>query len=201
MRLLLVSHAQTEWTVQGLFQGHTDIPLNECGRRQARILRDHLAREKFQVIMASDLRRARETAEILAVPHAMRVVTDPRLREMHFGEWEGLTYVEIQQKHPADLAAWQENPLQTSPPRGEHLRDLERRLQSFARDLGGHSQESTILLVAHRGSLRVLLCLLQGMPVERHWEFRLEVASLSELRIIAGKAVLVRINEMVVDDG
>ncbi|HWY85938.1 MAG TPA: alpha-ribazole phosphatase [Gemmataceae bacterium] len=197
MRLLLVSHAQTEWTDQGIFQGHTDIPLNERGRRQAHILQNHLAQEEFQAIVASDLRRATETAAILALPHGMSVATDPRLREMHFGEWEGLTYADIQQRFPTALAAWRESPLQMGPPQGEQLGDVERRLQGFVRDLGCRSQESTILLVAHRGSLRTLLCILLGLPVERHWEFRLEVASLSEVRIVAGKATLMRINEMV----
>jgi alpha-ribazole phosphatase len=197
MRLLLVSHAQTEWTDQGIFQGHTDIPLNERGRRQAHALQNHLAPEKFDAIVASDLRRATETAAILALPHAMSVATDPRLREMNFGEWEGLTYADIQQAYPAALAAWRENPIQMGPPQGEHLGDVEGRLQRFVRDLERHSQESTILLVAHRGSLRTLLCILLSLPVERHWEFRLEVASLSEVRIVAGTATLMRINEMV----
>jgi alpha-ribazole phosphatase len=197
MRLLLVSHAQTEWTDQSIFQGHTDIPLNERGRRQAHILQNHLAQEKLQAIVASDLRRATETATILALPHGMSVVTDPRLREMNFGEWEGLTYADIQQRFPTALAAWRESPLRMGPPQGEHLGDVERRLQGFVRDLVCRSQESTILLVAHRGSLRTLLCILLGLPVERHWEFRLEVASLSEVRIVAGTATLMRINELV----
>ena len=98
--MCLVSHAQTDWNVQGRFQGQTDIPLNEFGRDQALALQQKLSQENFQAIVASDLRRARETAEILAKPHGMIVQTDPRLRELNFGEWEGLTYAEIQQKYP-----------------------------------------------------------------------------------------------------
>jgi alpha-ribazole phosphatase len=199
MRLVLVAHAETEWSALGRFQGNTDIPLNERGRRQAFLLQQHLAGKTFQTILASDLRRARETAEILALPGSISVRSDSRLRELHFGDWEGLTHAEIQERYPDALAAWRENPLQVSPPGGERLTDLVRRLQHFLDDLWGHSQQGTILLASHRGALRALLCLLLGLPVERHWEFHLEVASLSEVAIVADKAKLVRFNEKMVE--
>src|SRR5437868_1413233 len=100
MRILLVSHAQTDWNVQGRFQGQTDIPLNDTGRRQAQRLREHLAGTSFENVLASDLSRARETAEIVAAPHKMAVQTDCRLRELQFGKWEGMTYEEIQATYP-----------------------------------------------------------------------------------------------------
>jgi alpha-ribazole phosphatase len=195
MRLFLVAHAATPWTVVRRFQGHTDIPLSETGRRQAHILQKHLARERFQAIMASDLQRAVETAEILASPHAMAVRTDPRLRELYFGAWEGLTYEEIQQRDAAALADWQKDPLGMSPPQGERLTDLADRLRFFLLELQQVPEASTILLVAHRGSLRVLICLLLGKPVAEQRDIHLEVASLSEVTVAAGQAMLVRLNE------
>ncbi len=144
--------------------------------------------------MASDLSRAWQTAEILAVGHGLPVVPEPRLRELNFGAWEGLTYAEVQQTDAATLAAWQANPFDASACGGERMADLVLRLQSFLRDLADRPEE-TVLLVGHRGALRVLLCLLLGVPVERHWEFRLEVASLSELEWRDGKATLVRLND------
>jgi alpha-ribazole phosphatase len=201
MRLLLVAHAETDWSAQGLFQGHTDIPLNDRGRRQALRLQQHLLQEPFQAVLASDLLRAKETADILARPHGICVQRDARLRELHFGEWEGLTYAEIQERHPNALTSWQETPLLASPPNGECLPDLARRLQDFLGDLSDYPRDGTILLVAHRGALRALLCLLVGLPVERHWDFRLEVASLSEVEIVAGKARIVRLNETLGDLG
>src|SRR5438132_1605088 len=103
MRLLLVSHAQTDWNVEGRFQGQTDIPLNSYGRLQARKLQQRLASTPLDAIVASDLSRARETAEIVAAAHGKPVRTDRRLRELHFGSWEGLTYSEIQAKYPDAL--------------------------------------------------------------------------------------------------
>ncbi len=196
MRLLLVPHAETDWNAQGRFQGHADVSLNERGRRQAFLLQQRLADEPLQAIVASDLRRALETAEILAAPHGLHVKAERRLRELHFGDWDGLTYAEIQESAADALAEWQNDPLQASPPGGERLADLAQRLREFLHGLSDHATESTILLVAHRGSLRVLLCLLLDRPVESHWEFRLDPASLSEVKTAAGLAELVRLNEI-----
>jgi alpha-ribazole phosphatase len=195
MRFLLVTHGQTDWTVARRYQGHTDIPLNDEGRRQALRLQRHLAGENIQAVFASDLRRAREMAETVAAPHALLVRNDRRLREMHFGAWEGLTFAEVEQRDPKGLAAWRANPLEVRPPSGELLTELAARLQEFLHGFAEHPADSKVLLVGHRGSLSTLLCLLTGIPVERHWEFGLKLASLSEVEIGADRAVLVRVNE------
>ncbi len=194
MRLLLISHAQTDWNVQARFQGHADIPLNEHGRRQALAWQMHLAQERLDAIWASDLARAAETAHIIGEPHHVQVQTDRRLRELHFGDWEGLTYLEIRQRFPDQLAAWERNYAQFAAPGGETLADLAQRLQQFveagelARPMG------TALLVAHRGSLRALLCVLLNVPIARQWDYRLEIASLSEVIVNKEASVLKALN-------
>src|SRR6476661_9887592 len=92
--LLLVRHGETDWNADGRLQGHTDRPLSDFGRRQARQLAEELAEEKLDAIYASDLSRARETAEIVGVRLGLGVVIDPGLREKDWGTWEGLTGVE-----------------------------------------------------------------------------------------------------------
>jgi broad specificity phosphatase PhoE len=89
--LLLVRHGETDWNAEGRLQGHTDRPLNDFGRRQAAALADRLAGDGIDAVYASDLARARETAEILAERLGLPVVTDPDLRERNWGNWEGLT--------------------------------------------------------------------------------------------------------------
>jgi broad specificity phosphatase PhoE len=90
--LLLVRHGETDWNAEGRLQGHTDRPLNDDGRRQAKDLADRLARdEPIDAIYASDLSRAKETAEILGERLGHPVVIDPDLREKNWGNWEGLT--------------------------------------------------------------------------------------------------------------
>ena len=89
--LLLVRHGETDWNAEGRLQGHTDRPLNEYGRRQARTLADELAGEDLDAIYSSDLARARETAEIVGARLGLPVVLECDLREKNWGNWEGLT--------------------------------------------------------------------------------------------------------------
>ena len=87
--LLLVRHGETDWNADGRLQGHTDRPLSDFGRRQARQLADELAGEDLEAIYASDLARARETAEIVGEQLGLPVVLEPDLREKDWGTWEG----------------------------------------------------------------------------------------------------------------
>ena len=121
VRLLLIRHAATAWTAQGRFQGQTDIPLSPHGRRQATALAQRLMAETLHMLYASDLQRAWETAQAIAAPHALHVHAEPRLREIAFGRWEGLTYAEMQQQDAQSLAAWERDQLHSAPPGGETL--------------------------------------------------------------------------------
>ncbi|NLF00533.1 MAG: alpha-ribazole phosphatase [Anaerolineales bacterium] len=195
MRLLLVRHGETAYNAQGRYQGQTDLPLNQLGRQQAALLASRLAGEEIHAIYTSDLRRAAETAALIAVPHRLSVHGEPRLREMSFGAWERLTYAEISERDPQALAAWQADPLGAAPPGGESLAELAARVQSAFDSIVALYPEQTVLLVAHGGPLRVLLCLALGLPPEAQWRFRLDTASLSELCCYTGDAILMRLND------
>jgi 2,3-bisphosphoglycerate-dependent phosphoglycerate mutase len=92
--LMLVRHGETDWNADGRLQGQTDRPLSEFGRRQARRLAEELADDELEAIYASDLSRARETAEIVGERLGLAVALDADLREKDWGTWEGLTSVE-----------------------------------------------------------------------------------------------------------
>ena len=105
--LLLVRHGETDWNAEGRLQGHTDRPLNEHGRNQAKELADRLAGEGADAIYASDLARAKETAEIVGARLGLPVMIDADLREKNWGNWEGLTgderaHVEFEGESTAD---------------------------------------------------------------------------------------------------
>jgi len=137
--LLLVRHGETDWNAAGRLQGQTDRPLSDFGRRQARQLAEELDGEQFDAIYASDLARARETAEIVGERLGLPIELDPDLREKDWGNWEGLTAVE---RDRVEFV-------------GESTRaHQERILRALRRISECHPGNERILVVTHGGSMR-----------------------------------------------
>lgn len=181
-RLWLVRHGITQWNSEQRFCGHSDIPLSPEGRRQAQWLGRRLRLERIAAVYSSDLLRARQTAEIIALPQRVQVSVAAAWRELSFGTWEGLTYGQIVQRHGRQPDFFTD-PVHAAPPGGESLTDLVLRVQlAFTELVWEH--EGAIVLVSHGGPLRVLLCVLLGMPLERQWQLRLAPGSLSALDIL-----------------
>ena len=195
MRLLLVRHGETTWNAEGRFQGQSDVPLSPHGQWQAAALARVIAAESVQALYSSDLRRAWDTAVILAESLRLPVQQEPRLREMAFGCWEGFTYAELQQDDAARLVAWQDDPMQTAPPGGETLAQVTDRVNAVLTAMASVPQDHTVALVAHGGPLRVLLCLALGLSSRSYWQFMLAPASCSELQLSERGAVLTRLND------
>jgi probable phosphoglycerate mutase len=157
-RILLVRHGETDWNRDRRMQGHSDQPLNDTGRGQARALADELAKEPLEAVYSSDLSRAQETARIVADAHGLQVTTLPDLRERHFGTWEGLSDAEIQERFPEQIAS---GALGDGETREEMDRRVLEALQQIAREHPG----STVLVVSHGGPLRSVLrhCEIDGV--------------------------------------
>ncbi|MEF3304777.1 histidine phosphatase family protein [Paenibacillus sp. GYB003] len=139
----LVRHGITDWNVQWRAQGHTDIPLNETGKRQAELLAKRISGEEWDFVYSSDLSRALETARKAAETKGLDVTTDVRLREVFLGEIEGTTEEERVSKWGP---RWKELEL------GEESRDAvgERGLQALGEYAGKHPGKR-ILVVSHGG--------------------------------------------------
>lgn len=153
-KLLLARHGETDWNRDGRWQGWADPPLNETGRAQARTLAAQLAPTPLDAIYSSDLRRARETAEILAERHALEVVLDAGLREVDVGSWSGLTRTEIEERFPGG-----ERP--DGETREQHAARILAAVERIARQHPGGS----ILLVSHGGTLRAVHDHVAGEPL------------------------------------
>jgi broad specificity phosphatase PhoE len=148
-RIVLVRHGETDWNRIRRVQGHTDVPLNDEGRRQARELAAELDGEVVDAVYSSDLSRARETAEILSTARSVPVVSLPELREKHFGTWEGLTDTEVLEQFPdAPAGGWGD---------GESSEQLaDRIVQVIERIVEAHPGE-LVLVVTHGGPMRAIL--------------------------------------------
>jgi broad specificity phosphatase PhoE len=151
--LLLVRHGETEWNRVGRWQGHSDTPLNDAGRRQARALAAELG--DIDVVYSSDLARARETAEILAQRLGLEVRVDPRLRERGFGAWEGKTTAEIEAEFGDEHARWLAGAAAGAED-AEPFAGFASRIHAFLDEILARHPDETVLIVAHGGSMRVV---------------------------------------------
>ena len=192
MRLILVRHGETDWNKARRYQGHTDLELNDIGVWQAERLRERLAEDGIDVVCSSDLRRALATAQVIASNRGLKVIPCKSLREIDFGEFEGMTFEEIQSRYPD----WVPTNFDFSAHQGESLDELASRVGSFISNLAeGYSDEKTVLVVSHGGTLRIMLCLLIGISTERWWQIRLDSASITIIEGKVGEAVLRLLND------
>jgi probable phosphoglycerate mutase len=168
----LVRHGQTDWNIEGRWQGHADIPLNSTGLEQARSLAADLADNcgsVFNAIYSSDLLRASQTAQEIGRCLIMQVLTDRRLREISKGVWEGklVTQVnELADEAIGEARQRQEDPLNSHPPGGESLAELAERLSQVMNEIAGAHPVGPVLVVTHGLALAALLCLANGWPLQ-----------------------------------
>ena len=161
--LLLVRHGETDWNADGRLQGHTDRPLSDFGRRQARQLAEELAEEKLDAIYASDLSRARETAEIVAARLGADVLPVRDLREIDVGEWEGLTWPEIEARYPEGARSWRERGYGWES--GESYEQLGERVVAALTQIAADHPEERVLVVGHGGTIRATRAFIEGLSV------------------------------------
>jgi len=172
-RLYFLRHGETDWNAEGRLQGQKDIPLNDRGREQARQAGRKLAKllARQQTVhdellwCASPLSRAVETMELARTSAGLPArgfSTDPRLMELTFGEWEGLTWPQVQARAP-QAASWRDgDKWNFQPPSGESYAMLADRLVPWLAQLTGEA-----VVTAHGGVGRVLMANLAGLPYER----------------------------------
>jgi len=194
-KLLLVRHGETDRNSAERYWGRTDVGLGPLGLRQAEQLRDRLAVEKIDFIYSSTLRRAVLTAQTLASLHNLPVVGCPELREIDFGSIEGLNFSEVEAQFPQVAQMWVNNYTELVYPEGEGLSQLEIRIAGFKKRLDNFSPEQTVLIVAHSGVLRSLICQLLKLDLASRWKIRIDLASLSIVDTYDQTAILSLLND------
>jgi len=156
-RLLLVRHAESVWNAEGRWQGQADPGLSGRGRVQAAELAGRLAAERIEIVVASDLERAAETARIVAAALGLVPHLDARLREHHVGAWSGLTHAEIATRWPEDYARFRAGDADLRPGGGESRRELAARAIRAAAELAAEHPDRRLAFVSHAGFLRALV--------------------------------------------
>jgi broad specificity phosphatase PhoE len=161
-RILLIRHGQTDWNMEGRWQGTIDQPLNAEGLEQARILADHLEHRPITAVYSSDLQRAYRTALPLAERKGLTVQTDTRLRELNLGAFQGLTHAEISARYPAEMAAMREDYMGFVVPGGESRYAMQVRAMEALDEIVAREPDGEIAVVTHGGTIRVILLKLLG---------------------------------------
>jgi alpha-ribazole phosphatase len=168
--LLFIRHAETD--MAGTFCGRSDPELNACGHLQLAELINKLRAETFGAVYASDLRRAHATGKAIAKAFGLDCHVRPALREIDFGQWEGLTWMEIEQQDEAYARRWIAEYPCLPAPAGESLRDFEQRVLDEVKFLSMEAETAGrgIAVVTHAGVLRAVLRTLHECSEDDAWE-------------------------------
>lgn len=191
MRLLLVRHGATLDNEQKRYIGQTDVALSPHGVQQVVTLGACLAHEVMDIIVTSDLQRARATADAIAHYHAVPLEEDTDLREIARGIWEGATYSEVRERDADLLARWRHTPVECQIPGGETLIQLNNRVVRALERWYAHSPEATVVWVTHVGVIQVILCHLFKVDLNAWRRFYRDNASVTEVKVDRVCGVLV----------
>jgi broad specificity phosphatase PhoE len=168
--LLRARHGQSDWNAARRWQGFADRPLTERGRAQAAELAERLADIALDAVYSSDLKRARETAEKVARAQGLDETTEPRLREVNVGSWEGLTREEAEQRFPEGFARWRAGG--TGWEDGETYGEMSKRVLAAVDDIARRHNGGRVLIVAHGGPIRAIHAAALGFDVEAYRRIR-----------------------------
>ena len=178
-KLYLVRHGETDYNNTMRFQGQTDIPLNQTGVEQAEKLAAFFKDIPLDAVYSSSLQRAGKTAEIIAEEKGLEPVSLDALKEMSFGIWENMNSSDIQKKYPREWKDFFANPANTKIPQGESMNDVQKRAYPEIKRILDQYPEGNIAFVAHGGVIRVLICTMLGLDLNRAWRIHVGNASVT----------------------
>lgn len=195
-RVILVRHGQTEWNRVERFRGRADVPLNQLGLAQADATGQRVASEWQPVaVYAGPLSRTTQTAEAIGLCCRLPVQVEPRLIDIDYGEWQGLTPGEVRERWTETLSAWYDTPHVARIPNGETLKDLRFRAMSAVNDLTTRHLNQTIVLVSHTVVNRIILLGVLELGNDRFWRLRQDTCAINVFEVENGVFTLVTMND------
>ena len=170
--IMLIRHGETNWNKEEIFRGQIDVPLNETGIAQAKLLAEYLKDAQIEAIYSSPLQRALKTAETIAEYHNVKVNISDELTDFNYGEWQGLSQKTVKEKYPGLHDAWMNNQL-IRVPGGESLDNVRARTHGLVK-LVIAKYKGAVALVSHRVTNKVLICALLGLNNSHFWNIKLD---------------------------
>ncbi|TDR70637.1 histidine phosphatase family protein [Paludibacterium purpuratum] len=180
-RFCLVRHGETDWNIEHRLQGQIDIRLNDVGQQQAEQLSQALAHagHGFAALYVSDLARARQTADAISRHNGLAPIATERLRERHFGPFQGLTYAEAEVRIPEAYRQFKSRDPAYVPGSGESLEAFQHRVHCFLDETAARHPGQTILVVSHGGVLDIAYRRANDLPITRQRDFPIPNAALN----------------------
>lgn len=182
LTVLLIRHGETVLNAESRFRGHSEVDLNERGRRQAGALARSLPSFGPSHVFSSPLKRCLETAGPLAAAAGLAVIVEPRLIDLDYGAWQERRIAEVAAEHPREYAAWMAGDLSLQFPRGELLQDVVDRLRSFLDEIVERHQGGVVALVTHNVLCQIATRLLTDAPPESFQSVRHDPGNFSVFR-------------------
>jgi broad specificity phosphatase PhoE len=193
VKLILVRHGETMWNRENRVQGFTDVALSDLGRLQAERLGLCLRDEPLDAVHCSTLQRAYDTASAIARHHDLPILTDPDLRELNQGDFEGLTFAELRDRYRAFLKQWITDPGSVTMPNGESLQGVQDRAWQAIRGIVAEDRDA--LVVSHGFTIMSILCRIQGIELNEFRRAQIDLASRTHVEFAGGKGTVVLFND------
>ena len=203
VKVVLLRHGATDWNLQGRCQGSSDLELHEFGVRQAKEIASLLGKEQIQAIYSSNLKRARQTADVVSYPHRLPVTIEDDVRELDHGTLEGLTFTEIKEKYPEFIQRWRTEPAEIQVPGGERLIDVAQRAwDGLHRIISRHERQATVVVVSHNFPILGIICRITGTHLNHYRSFHLDPGGVTRLTYdVANEWQVTHVNNQVYAPG
>jgi len=176
-RLILIRHGQTDYNLQRRYCGFTDIGINKAGRLRTKKIKSELREFTIDKVFCSDLKRSLQTAKII-FGNARNIIVRPALREINFGDWEGLTFGQIFKRNPLIYKRWAKDPFSADIPSGENMDSFLRRIRSEFKNIVQYNCYDTMAIVGHLGPIRVILNTCANKKKNNFWKLQIEPQSI-----------------------
>ncbi len=195
-KIILVRHGETSWNLEKKYQGHADISLTETGLLQAQLVAKRLKKHyHFDAIYSSDLCRAFKTAESIAKLYDKQVISIPELREINFGEWEGLNYEAIDSRYPDSMNKLFTSPGEVDIPGGETFEFLKTRAMKAIHRLCRLHSNQTIAIVSHGGTIRTILCAVLNLHLNYLWNIKQDNTAVNVIEFYGDQVIVSLVND------
>ncbi len=194
-RIYLVRHGETDWNREDRCQGCLDIDLNAEGIKQAEVVAQRLSGEEIHSIYCSNLKRAYSTAEIIGQKCNLGVIRHEALNEIHFGDWEGLTFAQLRNRPDYNYSDWRLSPHTVVFPGEGSLSNVQKRVMKYVDEIILKNVEKNILIVSHGGVIKLIILGLLGIGLEAYTKFYIANTSVSTVNVANDRNYLGTLND------